>query len=419
MLPDYLVMNGYEIVNSLRAAAYGSDPDECGGISLDCIDCPELGTWINGGEPYQGVVEDPAPWYDPASPESARVYGVVGLEITGLANGAYPDEGGGNESPSGAQRDIMFRVLIEVADECAATYAAGWLRESIEWTGCGSGCMGAQACMLACCPEVDPETGDPLEQPLRHMFDLTAVEGPEEVERAYADNRIYLIYEFTLRTNNVNVYKAPPLEQIQTVSPSLGAAVTLDLEAVYEACDDDTPSCIIDPLNPAPTPPALPAPPLDPRYPTAPYTARRTILSIPSEWMSRTLPVVPVITVTAGDLQPVRNFLIRAYHNPFGIPCSRLPTLNPCRACTDILVPYIPTGGRLVIDGRTRTKTVSCRSGGTTTSAEAVAFGPLGSMFDYPEFVCGSGICLEVYAATPVSPQAQVVIELYQSAGAA
>lgn len=412
-------MNGYEIVNSIRAASYGANPDECGGIGLDCIDCPELGTWLNGGEPYRGVVEDPAPWYDPASPESARIYGVVGLEVTGLANGAYAQEGSQNESPSGAVRDVMFRVLVEAADECAATYAAGWLRESIEWTGCGSGCRGAAACMMACCPEVDPETGEPAEQPLRHMFDLTAVEGPEEVERGYSDERIWIIYEFTLRTSNVDVFKAPPVEQVQSFNPVLGRPVVLDLAEVYQACDDDTPSCIIDPLNPAPAPPPLPAPPLDPRYPAGPFDAARTVLSIPAEWMSRTLPVVPVITVSAGNLSPLRNFLFRAYHNPFGVPCSRLPSLNPCRACADILVPYIPNGGRLVIDGRTRTKTVSCRAGGLTTSAEAVAFGREGGMFDYPEFVCGSAVCIEVYTARPVPSDAQVTIELYQRAGAA
>jgi hypothetical protein len=418
VLPDYLVMNGYEIVNSLRAAAYGADPDECGAIGNACFDCPELGLWLNGGDPYQGVVQDPAPWYDPASPESARVYGVVGLEVTGLANGAYADPGNNTDSPSGAVRDIMFRVLVEVADECAATYVAGWLRESIEWTGCGDGCMGASVCMLACCPEVDPETGEPLEQPIRELFDLTAVEGPEEVERAYADNRIYLIYEFTLRTGNVDVYKPSPLEHVLSANPANGTPVTLDLPAVYENCED-TASCLTDPQNPAPAPPTRPTAPLDPRYPTTPFPARRLTDDIPSEWVSRTLPTVAVITASSGGVTPLRNLLVRLFHNPFGIRCSRLEGRNPCRACTDILVPYIPPNGTLVIDGRTRTKTITCRTDGISTRAEAVAFGPLGQMFYYPELTCGGSFCVQVYAADPVPPEAMVTIELYQRAGAA
>lgn len=418
MLPDLLMLNGYEIVNTARAVAYGGNPEACGGLGADCFDCPGLAEWMNSGRPYRGVAEDPAPWYDPASPESTRVYGVTGLSVVGLANGAYASEGSQSESPSGASRDVLWRVLIEVGDECAATYATGWLRESIEWSGCGSGCRGAEACMLACCPEFDPETGEPDENPVRFMFDLTAVEGPEEVERAYVDGRIWIIYEFTLRTANVDVFKPPPVEQVLATSPVFGDVVTLDLTAVYDACTDE-PSCLTDPDNPAPPVPPRPPAPLDPRYPDEAYPARRTQLSIPPAWMSRTLPVVPVITVRPGGVTPLKNFLLRFYHNPFGVDCSRLPALNPCRACTDILVPFIPSNGTLVIDGRTHSKTVTCRSTEGTASSEAVAFGPEGSMFTYPEFVCGSGVCVEIYAATPVPVAAEVTIELFQRAGAA
>jgi hypothetical protein len=418
MLPDYLILNGLEIINSLRAAAYGANPDECGGFGDACFRCPDLGPWLNGGQPYEGITQDPAPWYDPASPESERVYGIVGLEIVGLANGAYPQQGSDTESPSGASRDIMFRVLVEVGDECAATYVAGWLRQAISWSGCGSGCMGATACMLACCPEVDPDTGDPLEQPLRTMYDLTAVEGPEEVERGYNDERIYLIYEFTLRTNNVDIFKAAPLERTIMVSPANGTFTTLDLQAVYENCDPPS-ECLTDPENPAPQPPTRPSAPTDPRYPTAPFLARRTTLAIPGEWLSRTMLDVAVITIRSDGLAPIRNLLLRFAHNPFGVTCTQLASVNPCRTCTDILIPYVPPNGTVVIDGRTRTKTVTCRQDGLDSSSEAVAFGPLGQMFFYPEFACGPELCVQVYAADPVPAGAQVTIELFQRAGAA
>jgi len=416
MLPDYLTLNGYEIINSARATAYGARLDECGGAISACFECDGLEEWLSHGQGYRSISEDPAPWYDPASPESQRVYGVVGLAVEGLATGAYVQEGSAEEAPSGATRDILFRVLIEAQDDCAADYAAGWLREAIEWSGCGQGCRGASACMLSCCPEFDQD-GNPVENPIRNMFGLYAVEGPEETERAYADDRVYLIYEFTLRTTNVDIFKPPPLERVVTVDPGRGERVQLDLPAVYEACEDP-PDCLTDPDNPAPDPPPRPTAPLDPRYPTNPYAARRTVVSLPAEWMSRTLPVVPVVTIDSGGLAPMRNFLVRFYHNPFGADCASLPDLNPCRACTDILITYIPTNGQAVIDGRQFTKVVTCRSREGISTGDAVAFGPAGAAFQYPVFSCGASICMEIYTADPTPPGASVVVELYQRAGA-
>jgi len=416
MLPDYLVLNGYEIINSARAAAYGANVDECGGAIGACFDCPGMTDWLTNGEGYLGVVQDPAPWYDPASPESAGIFGVVGLDVTGLHAGAFVSEGNQQDAPSGASRDIMFRILVEAANDCAASYFIGWLRESIEWTGCGDGCMGAAACMLACCPTFDPTTGEPDINPMRFMYGLTAIE-VEEVERAITDGRVYLIYEFTLRTANVDVYRPPPTERILHVTPALGDNVTLDLPAIYEACPEPVP-CLSDPQNPAPLPPPRPPAPLDPRYPANPYPALRSVLTVPAEWISRTLPVVPVITVEAGLSAPVRNFLVRFYHNPFDADCSLLPDLNPCRACTDILITYVPPGGRAVIDGRTLTKKVTCRGPDGTSTGEATAFGPAGRMFTYPEFACGASVCIEVFTAVPTSPGVAVTIALYQRAGA-
>src|SRR5699024_12588163 len=83
----------------------------------------DLGVWLNDDEPYKGVEDDPAPWWDPALPESLGVAGVFGLEVPGL-NAGVPtlSTGGAN---GGRVRDIAFRVGVGAADECAFSYLMG------------------------------------------------------------------------------------------------------------------------------------------------------------------------------------------------------------------------------------------------------------------------------------------------------
>lgn len=408
MLPDYLVIGGVEVVNSARATAYSRTVDDCGNVTTSCFDCPE-GTekWLNDGEDYQGVRQDPAPWYDRAIPESAEFTGVVGLDITGTSNGVYPSSGVG----SAMLREIEFTVGLSAASECGLSYGFGWLVNALGKPTCNTaGCVGQQACMLACCPDiVDVDTGEASNDPIRALFDVVTVEGPKIDEQSWGATRRATV-TFTIRTSNVGVYRNATPDTTLEFRPINGRPVTLDLGAVYEDCEDP-PDCSVDPNCQPPDLGRLPEPPVDPCYPSDPFPAFRSLATVDSRHMSSTFDVVPVVTVQSGR-RSLRNLVVRLYNNPFGADCARLPELNPCRACADIIVPYIPADGKATIDARTGRSLVECRSELGLSTHVPTVFGPRGTLGELPVIQCGSGLCVEVYTASSVAEDATVMLEL-------
>lgn len=413
MLPDYLVIGGVEIINTARAVAYSSTVGDCGALADSCFDCPE-GTdrWLNDGEPYQGIALDPAPWFDDAIPESLGVTGIIGLTVQGISEARWAEPGGSNSSPSGAVRDIEFTVGLNAVDECSLSYGIAWLATALGKPTCGdTGCIGQSACMIACCPDItDPDTGTASNDPIRQLFDVVTVEGPtmDPTEVFHGTTQVRAEVEFTLRTTNTGIYRVPGRALTVEATPINGRDVTVDLPAIYEACADP-PDCSVDPECVPPDLAQLPEPPVDPCYPQEPFPAKRSVLTIPSTFVPDNFDVVPVIEVQAGS-SPLRNLVIRFYTNPFDATCENLPDLNPCRACSDVMVPYVPARGLLEIDGRTGRSLITCRSDEGEATHVPVVFGPMGRVAELPIIQCGSGLCIEVYTAQSVAPDAMVVI---------
>lgn len=409
MLPDYLVVGGVEVISTARAQALGAEAGECGADEV-CWDCSDLAAeWLNNGEPY-GTVEN-APWYDPAVPESRSVLGFAGLEITGMTERVGASSTA--TAAGAARREFKIRFAAFLSDECGAEYAQGWLANVFSPSPCATACVGHELCVLACCPDVDGDTGELAgPDPLRYLYDVEVVDGPTMIDRSWEDP-LWIEYEVTLSTPNVYVWRPPPTERVWSIRPSDGERVTLDLPAVYEACQDDD-ECQLSCPNPGFAP--LPAEPLPNCYPAEPFDAHRTLVSVPSGVMPSGLDVVPVIRATAGN-RPINNLVIRFYSNPLDIPCDRLLDLNPCRACTDLTVPEVPAGGSIIMDGRTGLNTITCvNRRGRTSQEPASVYGPPvdGAGAGYVEAIqCGPGLCVEVYAATGVAVGAEVVIEFW------
>ena len=415
MLPDYLAIGGVEIVNSWRAKAYAGTIQDCGIATSSCAPCgDDAGVWLNDGEPYKGVEDDPAPWWDPAIPESLNVAGVVGMEVQGLHSGVPTLSTGG--ANGGRVRDIEFRVGIEAADECAFSYLMGWLAAALGEPACatvgGSQCSGQQACVIACCPDIDPETGEASNDPIRTIMDVTTVEGPTVTDkRTFAGGRVLAQVEFTLRTRNIGIFRNPSPALVVDVAPYNGETEVIDLPAVYEECADE-PSCAVDPdCVPDPLAP-LPEPPVDPCYPTDPFEGKRLVETIDSRDVTNNLDLVPVVTVTSGESAPARNVTVRFYLNPFGVPCENIDELNPCRACADLTVSYIPPGGTLTIDGRLGRSWITCRTDEGLASFVPNVFGPMGGVSDIPVIACGPGLCVEIITDASVPVDAMVRVEL-------
>lgn len=398
MLPDYLVIGTTEIVNTARADGYGAGAGDCG-LALGCLDCPDLVRVVNNGLPYTDITT--APWYDTAVPESARVYGYTGLEVNGLDEMVWASPGGSDEAPTGVVRDFEWVILVAAADDCAMDYALGWLASALnDPVGGAGGCSGQTACMVACCPT------DPSQDVIRNIFGVRTLEGPRVVQRAMTAVGAFATVSVTLRTPYPQIYREP---KTWTVRPVDGTVVDVDLPAIYEDCPDPQP-CTTDPDCPRPAPPAIPSVPMDDCYP-AEFTAKRLLLSIPAGAVPSGLDSVLVAEVYTGAT-PVRNFVLRVHNNPYGVPCDRLPNLNPCRACTDLVVTYIPPGGGLSIDGRTKTETVWCGTGNNRAQDVPVVYGTPRAPFVHPVWACGGGTCIEILTDQTVGADVTVDISL-------
>lgn len=414
MLPDYLVIGGVEVISTSRAAAYAA-LGECG-VPTGCDWCPEeVGVWLNMGQEYRGITEDPAPWYDPAVPESASIYGIVATEVTGMSTRVGSGRTA-NGSRSAALRQFTVRLAIVLGDECARDYAHGWLANAFGPSACDDACRGQDVCMLTCCPEIDPDTGELVgPDPLRYLYGVETVSGPSLVSEQYADDEVLLVYDVTLATSNYWVWRQPTSERTIMVRPSDGEPVTVDLIEAYEACPDDD-ECALpaecEPNQFAPLPPE----PLPRCYPADPFNALRTVVQIPSTVMPSGVDVVPVVRVEAGNA-PLRNLVVRFFNNPLDIPCDRLADLNPCRACTDLTVSEVPARATLTMDGRTGLNRYSCpNSRGAPVEKPATVYGPPidGAGAGYIDAIaCGVGLCVEIYAAEGVAANAKVEIEFW------
>lgn len=410
MLPDYVVVGGIEVVSNARAAAY-SALGECSAAPTCDVCTPEAGRWLNMGREYEGVVADPAPWYDPAVPESAAIRGIIATNMEGISSRIGTSSTVG--VTSAAQRSISLTIGVIMTDECARDYAHGWLANVFSPSTCDDACRGQDLCMLTCCPDVDPDTGDLVgPDPLRYLYGVEASAGPTLLAEHRADDELVLEYEVTLATDNYWVWRSPPPARTVMVRPSDGEQVMVDLLAAYEACPDDDECAIPVGCGSGGFAP-LPAEPLPRCYPAEPFAARRSVVQVPSTVMPSGVDVVPVVTVEAGNA-PLRNLVVRFFNNPLDIPCGRLSELNPCRACTDLTVAEIPAHSRLTLDGRTGINRYSCpNSRGGMVAMPATVYGPpidgVGAGY-IDAIACGVGLCVEVYAADGVAANAAVHI---------
>jgi hypothetical protein len=430
-LVDWLSFAGTEIVNSARARAYM----DAWGLELTCDPCATLDDALWGDQPdwggYQGPDLDPAPWYDPAVPESARFLGVVGLAFNGFGNNPVdrtltPRTGDGSfiGRLRRTQRELNLTLMLAAADDAAMVWGMEWLAVALRGTVCGpDACGGDELCALAACPCGPEGQYDRIGQrELRHLYDVALVSGPAENVRytvpgtcpegeSPCGDPVIAEVSVTLVAGRPSLYHQPvPVDPEQNVWSYLtqGESVTgFDPDS-----RDDCPvidDCLQDPQCPpvgAPLP-AFPVP-QDPCYPSGPYTAWRVRFPFSplsaSEWRE----TVPVLVVEAGE-RPLRRLAVRFIPNPHGIPCEEL---DPCQACAHFGVAYIPAGSTLMVDGRVERAAVDCPSANGSAFSVPNLYGPGGSAYTWPAFECGSALCVEVFAAADADDQARVRMEL-------
>jgi hypothetical protein len=391
VLPDYMDLAGVEIVNSARAYAYAT----ARGVPVRCTPCLDLAAAL-GDAPYIDPVTDEAPWYDPAVPESADVLGVLGLGVAGFDTstlGRDPVELVGDGAAIGparrAHREIGYTVLLISAGDCALSYGLEWLSSALQGNACGT-CTGDELCVFSCCPVEG-------ERELRHVYDVGLLDGPQVTATQYLPTGVVLAtVTFSLVAGTPWMYRQPLATLVDWVPLGAGALVgPIDPDQVYQQCITAAP-CAQDPLCPPPPLPPAPPVPTSPCYPTGTATFRRSLISLSPLAQPAWLETVPVLEVQAGAAD-MRRLLVRFWANPQGNPCEM--QTDPCGACTDINLPYLPAGSHLTVDGRVQRSVVECEQFpiGTATSTPTL-YGPEGAVFEWPRFSCPTGLCIEVWS---------------------
>jgi hypothetical protein len=390
----WMAFDGTEIINSTRLAAYlGIATCQVGPLSI-CMPCPEL-IYEVSNPPFVDPVEDAAPWYDPAVPVSADFMGIGGIDIEGLW--MQP-----SEVVNGViVRDMSIRVVLAGRSEAAVSYGLAWLAMALAGSYCPTGsCVGGQMCVAVACPTLlAPD-------PVRTLVDVSALEKPEVVTIWQSGGFTFWEVEFVMRARNSGMFQDAEIRL--AFNAQSATRETINLLEAYEGCNDITP-CATDPECPRPIVPEVPQAPIDACYPVDDFEAYRQIVSVDGTSVPSWLELVPVITIRAGSSH-LRNVTVRFYQNPLGLSCDDLVTVDPCQACTDITVLFVPSGGETVIDGRTSRAQTICLGGDVDVPA---LYGPGGRTFSWPSFSCGYGLCIEVSAAVGADVDAEVTVELY------
>lgn len=186
MYNGYIALGGefisdpsFELVNNERVQAYiqtwnsrvkqgAEELGECIDWLQTCDDCPPAtAVWTNA-EGYLYPSLDPAPWYDPEFPDSARFFGLVGLDIEGAEDSTRTATversaaGGGSVSRLRyGPREMVVRALAVAADDCALQIGLNWLRNQTAPDDSLPACADESMYFLDCCPSCEPDDDQP------------------------------------------------------------------------------------------------------------------------------------------------------------------------------------------------------------------------------------------------------------------
>lgn len=395
---DWLALGGTELINTVRAAKYS---DALNITPVLCGPCEGFQRAVQD-PPYTTPGEDKAPWFDPAVPASGLFAGFAGLRIEGMAKGT----GGRSRSEllrDGAavgqlrrrSREIVVQVEMYAKTEEAYAYGLAWLTSAVEGPTWPGACVAEELCFFAwcpVCPEPAPVPDTCGDDALRIMYDVGLLEGPTELERHQVVGGWKGTVEFTLVAGRPGMWRQP-LYITGTGHPGLLPAPPI---GPPENCEPE-PDCAADPDCPPYPEPIRPPAPADPCFPGPPPAndTYRRIATVPAGQLPSWFESVPILQIRTGELN-LRRLTVRFYNNPSQWPCTEY--IDPCSACTEINIPYLPKGSIFRLDGRVERATVDCPGGLGDDLQDVEPYGPGGDMFDWPRFDCSISLCVEIIA---------------------
>lgn len=419
---------GEEVWNQARLKAYIDAGYAPPGVSVNacsfCAGMQDALTCEDGAGNEQADVytypadpEHPAPWYDPADPDSGdfagvMILGIEGWETAGIERPLLPRLGNGAVlgRPRYLPREMRVDALLLGRTCCSLTSGLRWLT-AVLGAPC-SPCEGQQLDYFECCPgegtgRVCTTLGAPASDPedlalsfdrhrrtLRQVGLTDGVRVTEKIGRgcgACASGCSYMRVEFTLTAGD-------PFSYGDLVCYSEDEALS---EGEFTRCVQFSKDCdelcggspcpAGDPNCPAATPP--------PRLPAIttcgcqPLVARGTCTTIESLDVPDFQELVPVITIKTLDT-PLRHVEVVVYENPLGLPPG---DLSDCNACAVFTIGYIQPESEFVIDGRDRRFWMRC-PGRPQSNAARLVSGADGQPFTWPVLSCGGGYSVCVLA---------------------
>jgi hypothetical protein len=229
----------------------------------------------------------------------------------------------------------------------------------------------------------------------RYLRGVTRVEGPRE-RRAPdypSGGGVIRYFDFILVADRPHIYGESLLVAGGSTLDGLYATAVpyrvVRLSKNVGLCNAPEPVTILDPLGPVTPPPPGPPPATDElrdAYVASP-SANPYALIIPPETIPEFVSVVPTVRLTAG-VQPVRYALVRFFPMPFDTITAS--DIDPCSACGEFEVSYIPPGGTFEVDGAQ--EFASINTGGIVSSANHLLTGPDGyGAPSWPALSCGVG----------------------------
>jgi hypothetical protein len=406
------IRNGYGPQN-LRVVSGCDCPDE---LIIPLIGCDPVTGAVTG---YNSPAADPAPWYDPAYPESANFTGFYAENFEGIGSTFTREvfpliEGGGLLGRLRAQpRSLTWRGFLFGKTCCGVAYGLRWLTAQLSQTRCGAECIGEQLDLLMCCPEKEIEDAQEAEPVLsdaevaasfsdrafRSLYRVGLVEGPlvlsERQTSCGCGCSTIMEIEFTLVAGNPNFYREPIILADCTPFPAPTDCPWVESDDPADCTEEECPEpepCTADPNCPQPSLPTI-VTDID-ECVCEPLVPVERCVSIPASTYGRNFQGVPIFEVFSGST-PTYSTKIRIIRNAIGADCDVLAE-DPCLACTTIQIRFIPANSTLVIDGVNRRITIEC-PGGEVQPGEPF----LAGAFTWPVFECiDYCVCVEVDGLT-------------------
>lgn len=414
MFEGYLAFAGNELVNNSRAATYAA---ALGITSVSCRGCDGLHRALYDTA-YTSPDMDDAPWFDPTVPESKNFAGLLGLEVVGLsksvaARGLVPltERGAALHPIRRPHREIQVRALMLAASRAALSYGTSWLASALRGGVCAPGCSGDDLCFFTDCPPCPPLPDDPnVPDPcgdlataylrtLRNvgLLDMSELANIRKVSGGWLGEIV-----FTLAAGDPMIYREPTL---MVTGPYPGYVQPNYSDTGLPADCFESADCLLDESCPAPPAPVLPPLPVEACWPSGAFTAARVVMPVPTDRVPIWAEKVPLIYIKSGGLK-LERLTIRWYGNPTGRDCTT--GLDPCSACAEVNVAFVPANSTLTIDGRSEVAYVDCPGGPGLTTAEPALYARGGAPFVWPVFGCDVGMCVEIIAkADTIAADAQ------------